>query len=214
MRKNSLNVMLVDDHEVVLSGVTRLLSNKEDIKIIGTAKSKQDAIKIMENSTIDLAIIDLALPELEGIELHDKIKDCSPSTKTIVFSMHSSEWVLNRLLESGIDGYVSKASDFGDLMEAIDEVRAGNSYFCRNTRQLLSNHTLYRKSTDNGDLTRREREIIRLIFCELKTAQIAKKLSISKNTVESHRKNIMRKFQVKNSVGIIKKAIERGIINV
>lgn len=214
MRNSPVNIMLVDDHEVVLSGVSRLLSNERKYEIAGTAKSQQDALTILHNKDIDIAIIDLALPELEGIELHRKIKNHAPETKTLIFSMHNSAWVFNELMESGINGYVSKTSSFQELKVAIDEVMLGNYYFCNKIKELYKLLEQPWIQFSNKDLTRREKEIIRLIFKELKTAQIARKLNISKNTVESHRKNIMTKFQVNNSIGIIKKAIERGIINV
>jgi DNA-binding NarL/FixJ family response regulator len=213
MRSKAINIMLVDDHEVVLSGVTRLLSNEAKYRIIGTAKSKDETREILNTNPVDVAIIDLSLPEFEGIDLQNIITKNSPHTKTIVFSMHDSEWVICKLLSNGVSGYVSKTSDFQELKTAIDEVMAGNPYFCSKTKEKY--YSLFEIQDASGkDLTRREKDIIRLIFQEFKTSQIAKKLNISQNTVESHRKNIMQKLHTSNSVGIIKKAIERGIITV
>ncbi len=213
MTNKSINILIVDDHEVVLSGVTRLLSNETNYRIIGTAKSKDETTEILEKNFVDIAIIDLSLPEFEGIDLQKIIIQNSPFTKTIVFSMHDSEWVISQLITCGIRGYVSKTSDFQELKKAINEVMKGKRYFCNKTKEkYFSLFDL--QENNNKELTRREKDIIRLIFQEFKTAQIAKKLNISQNTVESHRKNIMQKLHANNSVGIIKKAIERGIISV
>ncbi len=213
MKQTPVNIMIVDDHEVVISGITKLLDDNEQYRIKGTAQTSGQVEEILDHHHVDIAIIDLSLPEFEGVELHNTIKKSSPQTKTIVFSMHESGWVINQLVMNGVDGYVSKTTDFQELKTAIDEVLQGNTYFCSKTKEKYPSFFDI-QSLQNNSLTKREKDIVKLIFQEYKTTQIAKKLKLSKNTVESHRKNIMQKFEVKNSVGIIKKAIERGIINI
>ena len=209
MNNYSSNIMLIDDQEVFIHGLSNLLTNEKKYNIAGVAKSQEDALKFLRKKNIDLAILDLSLNEMKGIELLEKLKEYAPATKTLIFSMQNSPWIFRQLLNCGIDGFITKTSSFHELKVAIDEIILGNNYFCSKMKELYSQIELNDYLSFNNKLTKREMEVIHLIYKEFKTKEIANRLKVSINTVETHRKNIMSKLQVSNSIGIIKKFLKR-----
>jgi DNA-binding NarL/FixJ family response regulator len=198
-----------------LDGITEILINTELYDIVGTASNGRDALEIISNTAIDLVITDLRMKNMDGSELSKVLKIKHPDIKILVVSMHNDHLLINQLLKNGVSGYILKNTGKQELLEAIHEITQGKTYFSEEVKSNFINSKVIAVKNDNENipLTKREKEVLQLIALEHTTNEMAEKLFISLNTVETHRKNILRKLKVRNSVGIVKKAIELGLLN-
>lgn len=207
MSDQKIKIFLVDDHKIFVRGVASLLSTEKNFDVIGFTSSGQEALNFIQDQEPDLIITDIQMPEMDGIELTRRIKEISPHIKVIGLSMLDKPEIIKELIAAGADGYLLKDIEKSELTLAINEVFAGNIYYSGSIAQTLM------KSLSNRELlTKREREIISLIISENTNGQIADKLFISERTVESHRKNIFRKTNVKSIVGLIKYAYDNKLV--
>jgi two-component system, NarL family, nitrate/nitrite response regulator NarL len=207
MSEKKIKIFLVDDHKIFVRGVASLLGTEQNFDVIGFASSGQETLNFIENNEPDLIITDIQMPGMDGIELTTKIKESYPQIKVIGLSMLDKPEIIKDLIDAGADGYLLKDIEKSELVLAINEVNSGNFYYSGSIAQTLM------KSLSNRELlTKREKEIINLIAQEQTNAQIADQLFISERTVESHRKNIFRKTNVKSVVGLIKYAYDNLII--
>jgi DNA-binding NarL/FixJ family response regulator len=197
-----IKVVVVDDHQMFLDGMISILSAQENFKILFVETSAKKALQKIGEKIPDIVITDISMPEMNGIEFVKKIKKQYPEVKILVLSMFENQQTFE-----GIDGYLLKETNKEVLVEAINGiVNEGKKYF--NAIQNSSNSFEFKQSI----LTKKEKEIIQLIAQENTTEEIAKKLFISKGTIESHRKNIFLKLQVTNVAGLIKKAVYLGVV--
>lgn len=203
-----MKVFLVDDHLVVLKGISAYISNLSHVEIVGTAQSAKDAISGIENTKPDLIITDYELPDMDGMMFISAIKQQFKSIKIIVLSMHDELSVVKGILDLCINGYVLKKDNLEELIRAVEKVKEDKLFVSDEINNLLL------QSLDLGAeyLTNRELEIIRLISNEQTNRQIASQLSISERTVETHRKNIFRKTGTNNMVGLLKYAYANHLI--
>jgi two-component system nitrate/nitrite response regulator NarL len=207
MSDKKIKVFLVDDHKIFVRGVAALLGSEANLDIIGYCSSGQETLNFLVDNEPDLIITDVQMPGMDGIELTLKVKEAYPQIKMIGLSMTDKPEIIKELIAAGADGYLLKDIEKSELVLAINEVYAGNIYYSGSVAQSLM------KSLSNRELlTKREKEIINLIVSENTNAQIADKLFISERTVESHRKNIFRKTNVKNIIGLVKYAYDNKII--
>ncbi|WP_309642653.1 response regulator transcription factor [Flavobacterium sp.] len=198
-----IKIVIVDDHQMFLEGMSSVLSQQENIEVLFTENSAKAALKKIKIQIPDLIITDISMPEMNGIEFIKILNKDFPNIKILVLSMHKSH---NHI--DGIDGYLLKETDKEDLIEAINGiVTHAKKYFIDNLSK--DNDFIFKKTI----LSNREKEIIKLIAQEYTTEEIADKLFISKHTIESHRKNIFYKLQVKNIAGLIKVAMYLGVID-
>lgn len=198
-----IRIVIVDDHPMFLEGMASVLSQQPNIGVLFTESNAKTALKKIKIDTPDLIITDISMPEMNGIEFIKILHQDFPYIKILVLSMHKSYHHIEH-----IDGYLLKETDKEELIEAINGIVLQNKkYF---VEQLSKDSDFIFKKTI---LSKREKEIIKLIAQEYTTEEIAEKLFISKHTIESHRKNIFLKLQVKNIAGLIKKAIYLGIID-
>ncbi|RAV30617.1 response regulator [Sinomicrobium soli] len=200
-------VFITDDHPIVLDGLRNLLETSEDILPAGIFQNGTDTLKALKEREPDVLLLDINLPDINGIELSKQIHDTYPELKIIILSVHNEKAVIRSVLQNGVNGYVLKNSIGDDILEAVRKVMDGDLYMCRQTRQI------YESEDSNGPdvipkITRREREILQLVTEGYTSAQIADKLFISPYTVETHRKNLMEKFDVNNMTAIIRYATE------
>lgn len=214
MEPIEIDVILVDDHTMFLDGLTEILHNVKEINIIGTAKSGKEALELIAERQPDILISDIRMNKMDGYELSKKVQKLHPEVKILIVSMHNESITINMLIEAGVMGYILKNTGKKELITALHKINAGETYFSHEVQHIYMDSLVnHKKKKQSLHLTRREKEIINLIAAECTTNEIAEKLFISLNTVETHRKNILRKLNVKNSVGLIKKCIELDLLS-
>ncbi|MCF0052975.1 response regulator transcription factor [Dyadobacter chenwenxiniae] len=203
----SVKILIVDDHPLVLEGLKSLLSESEGISVVGTATNAIDAIAFLKSNEVDLAFLDINLPDISGIELCKKVKDQFPEVKTLALSTFSERAYVSRMIQNGASGYLIKSSSKEEILEAIQQVQAGGYFMNVNFDQAAAP-----APKTIPFLTRREKEVLILIAEGLTNPQIADKLFISVTTVNSHRQNLLMKFEVSNTASLIKLAAGLGLI--
>ena len=198
-----INVILVDDHAMFLEGISAVLSNQENISVLGVYNSAKEALKNLDTTSLDLLITDISMPEINGLEFVKMVNAKYPDLKILVISMFKK--IQNF---EGINGYLLKETSTEELLLAIHKIVVKNeNYFYEGYEKNKS-----KLDFKNSILTQRETKIIQLMAEELTTDEIAKKLFLSRYTVETHKKNIYNKLQVSNAAGLIKKATYLGYI--
>jgi len=207
MFEKKIRIYLVDDHKIFVRGVASLLNSESELEVAGYAYDAKTAIKFIKENELDVLITDVQMPIMSGIELTHIIKDEFPQTKVIGLSMYDKPEIISELISAGAEGYLLKDIEKNELVDAINQVVEGNIYYSGSIAK-----TLMQSLTNKDLLTRREREIIKLIVEEFTNIMIADKLFISEYTVESHRKNIFRKTQAKSIVGLVKFAFENKLV--
>lgn len=207
-------VILVDDHQMLIDGLSALLTVNDDIEIIKTYTNGLTLLKELDTLNPDIIFTDISMPEIDGYELTKQIKKRKPLVYVIALSMFGSIVEINKMLDAGISGYVLKNAGKGELLEAIYRVAQGKVHFSNDiiNEMVKHKHSKQEKEGNAPKLTERELEILKLITQELNNAEIADKLFISERTVETHRKNMIRKFNAKSIVGLIKYALEQKLI--
>lgn len=211
-----IKIIVADDHHILLDGLKALLQKQKDIQIVGLYNNGKAVYDALPSLDVDVALLDINMPEMNGYELTLKIKTDYPSINVVILSMHDDVGHIMELIEAGASGYLLKNVTDKELLEAIKAVAAGKLYFSAEVSEKIASMALQhqRKSeqVDEIKLTDRELEILKLIFQEYSNAQIADTLFISERTVETHRKNMLRKTNNKTIVGLLKYAIEKHII--
>lgn len=209
-----IKVLIADDHPLLLDGLCNILNKDDQIEITATAKNGLEVLDRLSEAEIDVAVLDINMPEFNGIETAKKIKRNFPHTKVIAVSSYVRYSYIHRMLKNGALSYISKSTDTDILIKAIKKVNNGERFLTNEIQEILFSGE--DKSNSNSDflnkLTRREKEVLNLIAKELTSKEIAKELFLSEETIRSHRKNIFAKFEVKNVAGLIKKASDNGLI--
>lgn len=205
-----MKILLVDDHTILLDGIASLLSQEDDLTILGKAGSAQAALEFLKTESVDLIITDYNMPGMDGLSLLHTVKRLFPQTKIILLSMHDEVHLVKEILKAGVNGYVLKKDTHKELLSAIRDVKQGKVYLSSDVNKLLITNL---NNPDEGKLlTDREREILKLIAKEYTNKNIAEELFISERTVETHRKNIFKKTGTNNLVGLIKFAYANNLI--
>jgi DNA-binding NarL/FixJ family response regulator len=210
-----IRIFLVDDHRIFLEGLVRLLQDHSSMKIIGTARDGREALRQIQILQPDVVLMDIAMPNLNGVEATRLITKASPKTKILILSMHENEEFLRRVLEAGAIGYLLKDSTADELFLAIEEVHRGNSYLSPPlSRKLIADYigTKGARRSREPALTGREQEVLQLLAEGHSNQATAKYLNLSPKTVETHRKNIMKKLKLHRITDLVRYAIRRGII--
>jgi two-component system, NarL family, response regulator NreC len=212
-----LRILLADDHTVVRQGLRKVLEERPDWIVVAEAGNGRDAVKQAEELKPDVAILDVAMPLLNGIEATRQIVKRSPSTRVLVLTMHADEAYVNQILKAGATGYLLKDSADVDLFQAVGAVSQGKSFFSPGVARLMLDDYV-RQLADKGitdryeSLSDREREIFQLIAEGKANKEIAHILSISPSTVETHRARIMEKLDLHSAAEIVLYAVRRGVI--
>ncbi len=205
-----VKILLVDDHSMVLEGMKAILSQIPDVEVIATASNAFKAIEMLRRSPeINLVFSDINLPDISGIELCTKIKKEFTQVHVIGLSTFNQRSFVSQMIANGASGYLVKSADLEEITEAISQVMAGKMYFSSD----ISNNNLNQINTEEAPtLTRREKEILLLISEGKTNNEIAEKLYISHYTVDTHRKNLLLKFEVNNTAQLVKKAGGFGLV--
>jgi DNA-binding NarL/FixJ family response regulator len=212
----TITVFLADDHGVVRDGMKLLLETQPDIKIVGQAATGREALSRVMQLRPDVVIMDIAMPELNGIEAMRQIHDSHPPILFIILSMHVSGEHVFRALEAGARGYILKESAGSEVIHAVRTVAAGRYYLTPKIADLVAGYTRRTKSTGTQNplecLSPREREILQLVAEGKTSAAIAQMLSLSPKTVETYRSRLMEKLDIHGLPGLIKFAIRHRLI--
>lgn len=211
-----LRILLVDDHPVVRQGLRQVLESHEGFSVVGEAEDGQEALLLIEKLIPDVAILDLAMPGLNGLEVARRIRQRWPAIQMLVLSMHNTEAYVWEAMNEGILGYVLKETATKDLVQAVEAVSKGIQYLSAPISQQAINEYAERITSSSLDpydaLTDREREILHMLAQGQNRNAIANKLSISTRTVDTHRTNLMRKLNLGNQAEMMLFAMQRGII--
>ena len=205
-----ISVFIVDDHPVVVEGIRSLLINEEGIHWAGHALTAAACSAYFEINNVDVILMDINLPDKNGIDLCAEIKKKRPHIKILALSTLNQPSYIHKMMESGANGYILKNSDKEELLDAIRNVSAGKTHLCLEALEVVKNS----RQGENGKpiLTRREQEILVLIAEGLTNPEMAEKLFVSPWTVDSHRKSIMTKLNTKNTALLVKYAMENGLL--
>ncbi|TSD62990.1 response regulator transcription factor [Inquilinus sp. KBS0705] len=204
------SIFIVDDHQMVIDGLKLIINTIDGFEIVGESNGALQALDKLEHVSPDILLTDVSMPEMSGIELTRIVKKKYPHIKVIALSMFSESQVVAEMIDAGIAGYILKNTGKQELIEALNKVADGQNYFGQDiTLQLMKS---FKRNQEESRLTDREIEIIRMIEQDFGNKQIADILFISERTVETHRKNILRKTNTQSVVGLLKYAYERKII--
>jgi DNA-binding NarL/FixJ family response regulator len=213
-----ISILLADDHAVMRAGLRLLLERHQDLRVIAEAGNGRDAVALAESLKPDVAVIDIAMPLLNGIEATQRICAGEASTQVVILSMHSDESYVLRALKAGARAYILKESAEDDLIRAVRSVSAGKSFFSPVISRLLLDDYVRQAATkgveDSYDLlTSREKELLQLIAEGKTNKEIASLLNLSPFTVETHRANILQKLNLHSVPQLILYAVRKGIVS-
>lgn len=216
---NDINIVLADDHVLVRDGIRALLEDQEGIHVIDEASNGKEALEVVAKSNPDLLIVDIRMPELNGIEVVKEMSEKYADVKTLVLSMHDSEEYVVQAIQAGADGYLLKGASKEEFLKALHAVASGGKYFTGDISSIIMNNFMngqaVKKSSpkkelveDPFNLTKREKQILHLVLQLKNNKDIAEELNISRRTAEVHRFNLMKKLEVKNLMELTNKAKE------
>ena len=210
-------ILLVDDHKILRDGICSLLKEYDDMEVVGEAADGRTAIRLVEELSPDVVIMDISMPDVNGIDATRKIISDRPKVKIIALSMHYDKQFISEIFKAGASGYLIKESAFDELEHAVRVVMDGKTYINPQIASLVV-ESLVTQSTPSAQafslLTEREREVLQLIAEGKSTKQIARDLNVSAKTVESHRRQVMGKLNIRNVAELTKYAIREGLTSV
>lgn len=202
-----IQIYITDDHPIVLDGLKNLINSQEDMQLKGLFTNGADMLEALKEEAPHVLLLDINLPDISGIELSRQLRVAFPDLRIIILSIHNEKAVIGSVLKNKVSGYLLKNSAGDEIIEAIHRVMGGETYLCRQVREIYDN-------VQGAGLevvpviTRREKEVLALIAEGYTSLQIADKLFISSHTVDSHRKNLMEKFETNSIAVVIKLATE------
>jgi DNA-binding NarL/FixJ family response regulator len=206
-----IKLFILDDHRIVIDGISALLENQDEFKIVGTSTSCKEALQTLKRVKVDIVLTDINMPEMSGIEFVHQLKRVLPDTKILALSMHGEKTTITDMLDAGAHGYIHKNTGRAELVKALNLVYNNKQYFSSDVATAMN------RKDDVVDkryvLTTREREIVKYVTQGLSHTQIGEKLFISPRTVDTHRTNIMRKFEVNSIAELTKLAIQLKLID-
>ncbi|TMI73272.1 MAG: response regulator transcription factor [Bacteroidetes bacterium] len=202
-------VFIVDDHYMVIEGLRSLLQNEKDIEWVGHAMNAASCLAFLKNQQPDVILMDINLPDKSGINLCKEVKEKYPLVFIIGLSTFNQQSFIQKMMDNGASGYVLKNATQEELKEAVATVMKGKTYLSHETSQVLRKNI----SAEMPVLTRREKEVLELIAEGMTNNEIAKKLFVANTTVDTHRKNLLAKFEVKNTASLVKMAVQMQMID-
>jgi two-component system, NarL family, response regulator NreC len=213
-----LRLLLGDDHTLVRQGLRKILEERADWEVVAEAGEGREAVRLAIKHKPDVAVLDIGMPQLNGIEATRQILRREPGVHVLMLSMHSDEAYITRALQAGAKGYLLKDSAGRDLIRAVEAVAAGQSFFSPSVAQLMLDDYVRRASaTGTADrydtLSEREREIFQLVAEGRSNREVAEALAITLATVETHRARILQKLDVHNTAELVLYAVRRGVIS-
>lgn len=212
--KEEYRILIVDDHQMFIDGIKSLLRGQDKYIITHEANNGREALDVLKDHTVDIMITDLSMPEMSGSELVKIVKDQYHDIMVLVLSMHSNRETVSEILMSEAEGYILKNTGKKELITALDRITEGSTFYSKAVMSIMLEKMQKEKriSEETQHLTERELEILQLIVKELSSEEIANQLFISRRTVDTHRKHILKKTSSKTIVGLIKFAFRNELV--
>lgn len=211
MSTDKIKLMIVDDHALVQEGLVSMLSLKENIDILATAENGLEALEKLKQIKPDIILMDIRMPKLHGIKTSNIIAEQYPEIHILFLSMHDSPHYVVNAIKSGAKGYILKTSPLEEVVEAIEQVAAGKTYFSEKVAKIYM-EALRKHQSHHQSLTEREEEILILTALGKTSKEIGEQLAISSRTVEVHRSNIKNKLGISTAAGLVKFALDEGLL--
>jgi len=206
-----IRIIICDDHPLITEGIHSFITQKEDMEVVATAGSALELKDVLSSTDADVLLLDVNLPDDNGIDVCIEVKKMYPEMRILGLSNFNERSVIVRMLNNGASGYLVKSESTKVVEQAIRHIYDGGVYFGKEAQNTLSSLT-QRELTDLPPITKREKEVLQYLDEGLTSPMIAKKMFISSLTVDSHRKNLLRKFDVSKTINLVQKAKELGII--
>jgi DNA-binding NarL/FixJ family response regulator len=211
---DKLRVLLADDHAMIRDGVKALINGESDMEVVGEASDGREAWHKVKSLQPDILILDITMPDLNGVQATERIKRDAPKAKVLILTAHEDKGFLQQVLQAGASGYMLKRAASAELIRAIRFVAAGGVYIDPEIASKIVTSYVGRQSSresvQRGDLSEREEEVLRLVAWGHSNKEIAVRLNISVKTVEGHKSKIMEKLGLKNRVEVVRYALHRG----
>lgn len=212
----ALKILIADDHDLMRRGMRDILKARADWEICGEAHTGKEAVAKVKSLKPDVAILDIRMPELNGVEAAKQIRAVSPKTEMLVLSMHYSDQLVRDVVDAGIRGYMVKSDADRDLLTAVETLGNHQPYFTASAIDVIAHGLFHGGNSESANvkdrLTSREREVVRLIAEGKSSKDVGKVLEMSVKTVETHRANVMRKLQVHSVSELVRYAIRNEIV--
>lgn len=222
-----IKILLVDDHKIIRDGIRALIQIEPNIEIVGECNDGIEVVPFLENNDVDVILMDINMPKMNGIEATSIVSEKFKDIGILALTMHDEEGYISKVLKAGALGYVLKHVGRSELIKAIEKVACNENYFSDDVAAIMmskymksgqtSNNPPLRKSSVSmislDELTKREKEILQLIAEEMTNNEIGEKLFISPRTVDTHRRNLLQKLGVKNTAGLVKFAVQNGLVD-
>ncbi|MFK7972176.1 MAG: response regulator [Bacteroidia bacterium] len=216
-----LSILLADDHQIMLDGLQSLLSSDANLKIVAQANTGKEALTMSAQLQPDLILMDLNMPEMNGMVAAQKVKSTQPGIKVIILSLHAEKTVIQQMIDTGIDGYLIKTANKEELLRAIHHVAGGGKYFSSDVAMSLSGmnttvssiaHVPHDMQQQLALLSAREVEVLTLIAEGFSNKEIGENLFLSARTIDAHRANIMKKLAINKVTGLVRFAVKAGLV--
>lgn len=212
-KKVKAELLVVDDHSLVLEGICKVVNKMPEAVVADAVTSGKKAMELIEKRDYDAYIMDISIPEISGFDLIARIRELNELARIVVITMHEEIWMINRLAQYGVNAIVLKTSATTELVAAVRNVLRGESYTCSRFASIAHKLSLGMVGMQSKDIpTRRERDVLEAVAKGMNTHEIALLLKISENTVETFRKRLISKFEAKNAIDMVVKAVSQGWI--
>ena len=214
--KKEVRIVLADDHALIRHGIKRIIKADESLRVVAEASSGEELMAFLETLDADLIILDIAMPGIGGMETISKVKSKYPAIKILMLTMYKNKQYFYSAMSAGADGYLMKDDSDNELMVAIERILSGKSYISPFIAEDFADDviSMYRNERRSPfqELTRREKQILQLVVKGLTSKQMAEHLRLSQRTIDHHRSNLLRKFNLKNSVEMVNFAVQNGLV--
>ncbi len=210
-----INVAITDDHLLIINGIKDLIGRIEDVRLVDSFMTLGETRRGLENSVADVLLLDINLPDGDGIQFCKEITSVYPQLKVLALTTYSQNILVRNMMRNGAHGFLLKNTSVEELEQAIQIVFRGERYLQTDIKDALLQDSIgvsAPKTTFRPTLTRREKEVLTLVMEEMTTQEIAEKLFLSPKTVETHRLNLLQKMGVRNTAGLVKEAINQGLL--
>lgn len=201
---SNISIIIIDDHPIVLQGFSHILQSEKHIELLESFTSAKEGIAFLQERSVDVVLLDINMPDMNGIEACEKINKSHPDTKVIAISNNNENSIIQRMLQSGASGYILKNASADELVQCIRDAVEGRTALSEDVKGIIQSA----KSGMLPKITRRESEILQLLAQGMTSPEIAEKMFVSPLTIETHRRNLIQKFNVSNSAALIHKATE------
>jgi len=212
-----INIVLADDHHLIIDGITKLLENETDINIVASCSNGKEVLEKLPKIHVDVLLLDLDMPIMNGLQCAEKVRQMYPGVRIAILTMHQEKALIQRFIEFGVNGYFLKTIQKDELVHAIRTIASGKDYFPSDVTKTLIQKQSFTPDISQSpllnELTRREIEIIKLVSKGFSNNEIGKELFISPRTADTHRTNIMRKLDLHNVAEIVRFAFQNKLID-